>query len=283
MHPEKRDIREYVHGGKAAVENKQLAEHLEICEFCSEYAEEIRLQAESLEAAKQEPPGTKAERLKQQIISQAFPPSQIHLQELRSEKLVANQLAADGQEVSPRWEHLKTLYCESPDVVLRLTRDTEMARDYLHVIADDSSLYAHVMVSVPDKDLSVITDAGGRADIETGLVERAGDAAWQIHLPDAVFSLETLDYDPDKTEYQKEAVLTTGNADRIRITFEGKTVGKQFSIEILQLDGRDDFEPVQVIMMADEVIDSWRAGPGADKKVTLKSPARTIKFRLFYS
>ena len=165
MHPEKRDIREYVHGRKTASTDKQLAEHLEVCEFCAEYAEEIRAQMESLEAAKQEPPGTKAERMKQRIISQAFPPSLIHLQELHSEEPASNQLAADGQQVSPRWEHLKTLFCESPDVVLRLTRDTEMARDYLQVIADDSSLYAHVMVSVPDKDLSVITDANGRADI----------------------------------------------------------------------------------------------------------------------
>ncbi|MEW6411080.1 MAG: hypothetical protein AB1483_01255 [Candidatus Zixiibacteriota bacterium] len=282
MHPNKDEIKQYILGELSNGGRQQIARHLETCEFCRELADDIRLEVSALRESEKRGIPMAAESMKKKLSWQAFGPKVITLRELHAASVLAGQLAADGKAAKPKLEHLKTLYCESPDVVLRLMRDTELSKDYLQVIAEDSSLYAHIMVDVPERELSVVTDEQGHAEIEPGMVDRAGDSAWQLHLPDAVFTLEALDFDPDKTIYEKETILTTENDDRIKITFEGKTVGKKFTIEILQLDGRPDFDPVRVVMMADGVVDTWRAGPQMGRKITLKDRARKIIFRLFH-
>jgi len=283
LHPDRDDIKGLVVGALSGEAKRQLEEHMASCEFCREFAEDYRLQIESLKQAGQQPPPTGLDKLKERLWQQTAGIKMIRLSELKPQTAPASRLAADGRASRPRWQHLRTFYSESPEVVLRLMRDNEESRDYLQVIADDSSLYSFVAVDMPGGDVRLVTDENGCADIQPGLLDKAGDAAWQIRLPDAVFLLETLDYDPDKTESVKETILSTENDDKIRVVFEKKTEGKKISIEILQLDGRTDFDQVQVVLTADDTVNCWKATPKLGRTVTVTDKIKTINLRLFHS
>jgi hypothetical protein len=125
-------------------------------------------------------------------------------------------------------------------------RDFDRGHDYLQLISDDPALSSHIMVQIPQLQKEFITDENGRAEIDASVLDKPDQLSWQIRMPDAVFSLEPLVYDPNKTEYSKDIVLTTEKQDKIKVTFEGKTEGKQISIRILELDGRTDFGVVRV-------------------------------------
>ena len=71
---------------------------------------------------------------------------------------------------------------------------------------------------------------------------------WQVKLPDAVFDLEPLLYDPDRALYTDGTVLESPDGDRVQVLLEGKTEGKLITIRVLELDGSPDYEPIRVVV-----------------------------------
>jgi len=203
---------------------------------------------DSVSRAAEEAIPTKALQLADRLYKDALAGKIISLEPLLSEVSAPPlHLAADGdKEFTPHVQNLTTLCSESPEIILRVMRDLDKGQDYLQLISDNPALSARVMVQIPELKREFITDDNGQATLESGLPDAPEKLTWQIKMPEAVFSLEPLVYDPDKTEYAEDIILETQRKDKIKVTFEGKTEGKQISIRILELDGRTDFGRVKV-------------------------------------
>jgi hypothetical protein len=191
-------------------------------------------------------------------------------------------LAADGEgEFSPPVVNIATFFSDNPEVVLRVMRDTEEKRDYLQLVSADPSLVSNVLVRIPEQDKEFLTDSSGKAEITGIPTEDLEELGWQIKMPDAAFSLETLAYDPDSVEYRREIVLETEQNDRIRVSFEGKTEGKQIAISILELDGKTEFDSVRVILSQNDIAETRSITPSQIATFNLSDKVNTIKIRLF--
>jgi len=190
-------------------------------------------------------------------------------------------LAADSPDDTPMCVScLATLYSDDPEIVVQLMRDPERG-DYLHAISDDPGLVAGVMIQLPDLDLEFVTDDSGHAFGIALPPEALTMHSWQVKLPDAVFDLKPLAYDPEHPEYSKEAVLETDKGDRVRIVFEGIAQGKQIELQILELDGRTDFDDCTMHISQAENATVLRASRDADVRFDIANPKQPIKIRIF--
>ncbi|GAG32294.1 unnamed protein product, partial [marine sediment metagenome] len=232
-----------------------IAEHLESCQFCREYCENCRQYQQCIVDSASDKIPERAVLLADRLFAAASRGQIIHLSSLTTTHTSASVLlAADGErKPGSKIRNLATLYSETPEVVLRVMRDFDHGYDYVQLIADDPNLTSHVMVQIPRSDQEFITDADGKAVIDKDIEDGFETSNWQIKMPDAVFSLEPLTYDPDRVEYAKEMTLETNQHDRIEVRFEGKTEGKQISIRIIELQGQTDFDTVRVSVTQDNL------------------------------
>ena len=248
MHPSAKELRRFIENRLDEPSAGRVREHLGECEFCREFCDSYQLFLDSISRAAGEAIPAKALQLADRLYKDALAGKIISLEPLLSEVSAPPlHLAADGEkEFAPHVQNLTTLCSESPEIILRVMRDLDKGQDYLQLISDDPALSARVMVQIPELKWEFITDESGRATLESGLPDDPEKLTWQIKMPEAVFSLQPLVYDPNKTEYAEDIILETEKKDKIKVTFEGKTEGKQISIRILQLDGKADFDSVKV-------------------------------------
>jgi hypothetical protein len=266
IHPPREKLTAFVRQQLADRESEQIAQHLDDCEFCREFCDDYRLLQQSMTAAEREEITLEAATLAERLHREALTGKTISLNALRSEAgEPVLPLAADGErQDGTTADQTLTLYSEQPEVVLRVVRGSQPSDNYLQLISDDSSLVSHVLVQAPQLDEEYLTDEQGRADLGSPPPELTDDLKWQIKMPDAVFDLEPLAYDPNKTEYSQQIVLETEKQDKIEVTFEGKTEGKKLSLRIIALEGSSDFGEVTV------VVDRQRSDVSADDPATFE-------------
>lgn len=283
MHPLKQKLKYFVDNKLDEAAFEEVEKHLKICQFCQEFVDDYKLLMASVDKAADEELPQRALALAEQLYQDGLKGKIIPLTPLGTEeKATALLLAADGkQEFRPRVKNLTTLCSENPDIVLRVMRDTDKGEDYLHLISDDPALSSNVMVQIPELNREFITDNHGRAILENIELEKLEQLKWQVKMPDAVFSLEPLIYDPDKTEYGSDIILETEKHDRIKVTFEGKTEGKQIAIEILELEGVSNFGQVKVILTQKESLVTRNAVPKSPITFRLEDNKAVINIRLF--
>jgi len=285
MHPTQEELRGFV-GQKLTDPDRQkeIADHVESCEFCSELCDNYRQLTQPPEFSRQEPLPEKLQRLGDRLYDDALRSSVIDLRPLTAPGTApsGSLLVADGSADSrSRVHNIATLCSENPELVLRVMRDPEEGGDYLQLLAEDPSLAAHVMVQVPELGKEFVTDANGRADVDLGRAENLEQLKWQIKMPEAVFSLEPLEYDPDKVEYAGEIVLETDRHDRVEIRFEGRTEGKQLAIKVVELDGRSDFGPIKIAITQKNRSDILSAQAGVPIDFVPIDSDTTINIRLY--
>ena len=285
MHPEKSELRAFLDQELADPRRaEEVKAHIEVCEFCSEFCADYRQLTESLEHPENDQLPDKLQQLAGRLYDDALRDSLIDLKPLISgggERSVS-YLAADGSSDDRSGvRNLATLCSENPEVVLRVMRDPDRGGDYLQLLAEDDRLAAHVMVQLPELDREFITDAEGRADLDLTEVGDLEQLKWQIKMPDAVFELEPLKYDPDKTEYAEEITLETDRHDLIEIRFEGKTEGKQLSIRVVELDGRADYEQTKVAVTQQDGPAIQTIAPGQSIAFGPIDSDTTINIRLY--
>lgn len=285
MHPTQEELRGFVDQKLTDPDRqKEIADHVESCEFCSELCDNYRQLTQPPEFSQQEPLPEKLQRLGDKLYDNALRSSVIDLRPLTapgttpSGSLLVADGSADGRS---RVHNIATLCSENPELVLRVMRAPEEGGDYLQLLAEDPSLAAHVMVQVPELGKEFVTDANGRADVDLGRADNLEQLKWQIKMPEAVFSLEPLEYDPDKVEYAEEIVLETDRHDRVEIRFEGKTEGKQLAIKVVELDGRSDFGPVKIAITQENRSDILSAQAGVSIEFGPIDSDTTINIRLY--
>ncbi len=277
MHPDKNKLIEYIEGSLDAGSIDLIKSHLVFCEFCREFCDDYNSLIGSLARANSEIVPQAAWEMAKRLYEQAFGAKVIPLILLRVGNKAEGKvhlLAADGNgSPSQGVINLATLYSEEPELVLRLMRDSERNENYLQLIGEIPSQVAHVMVQIPELDRDFITDKHGRARIMGDFPEKYDQLKWQVRLPDSVFELEPLQYDPDKVEYSKDILLETEKGDKVRIGFQGKTEGKQIVIQILELDGKPDFGNIRAIIARQNEHQIFEARPG--KSIILDATPNT--------
>ena len=279
LHPPRERLIAFVEKRLEQAEVESIRQHLEDCEFCREFSDDYRMLHESLRAAEQEELPPEAQTLANRLYHAALAGRVIPLKILGpgadGHEL---PLAADGeQQAKPSPDRALTLYSEDPEIVLRIMSGPQPDDNYLQLISEDAGLVSQVLIRAPQLDREFVTDEQGRAELGSPPPVLTDDLKWQIKMPDAVFDLEPLAYDPEKTEYSRQIVLATDKQDKIEVTLEGKTEGKKLSLRIIALEGRTDIGRVTV------VIDRQRSdiASGDPAVFDLVDPDRTISIRLF--
>jgi len=280
MHPSQEELKKYIDNPADSPNQVGIAAHIIKCEFCQEFCDNYQLYRESIKKASRENIPEKFQKLADRIFSDSLKGKIIYLQPL-GESPASFALAADGEKKRPGIVNLAELCSEEPELILRVMRDNTKGHDYLQLISNDPKVASHVLVQIPDIEKEYLTDNEGRAILDESLIADVSHLKWQIKMPDAVFSLKPLVYDPDAVEYKKDVVLETEKDDKIQVTFEGKTEGKQISIRILQLEGKTEFDPVRVSVSQKGISQVKDVSP--DKKISfnIAKPNDEIKIRLF--
>ncbi len=285
MHPTREELLQFANQELTdPTRQKEIADHVKACEFCSEFCENYRQLMEPPEPLADEPLPEKLRKLADELHEAALRSATIDLKPLTGRVAApeVSYLAADSApEEQPGVRNIATLCSEFPEVVLRVMRDSREDRDYLQLLARDPRLAAHVMVRVPQLNREFVTDADGRAEIDLQRAENLEALKWQIKMPDAVFALEPLKYDPDKIEYAKEITLETDRHDRVNVRFEGKTEGKQLSIKVIELGGKTDFGPVRVSITQESQSGLLSAEPGKPVRFGPIDSDTTMNMRLY--
>lgn len=263
---------------------REIQSHIEDCDFCAEFCDNYQQLTEPLDVTGDDQLPEKISQLADKLHRAALLGATIELKPLANNTAAGTTitLAADGHDdASPASSGFFTLCSEDPEILLRVMCDPDRGGDYLQLLAEDERLTAHVMVRLPELDREFVTNADGRADLD---LTNAGDLArlkWQLKMPDAVFELEPLKYDPDKTEYAKEIRLETDRHDLIEIRFEGKTEGKQLSIKVVELDGNAAYEPVQIAVTQQDSPTIQTIAPGRSIAFGPIDSHTTINIRLY--
>ncbi len=281
MHPLRSKLRRYVDGTLGDTELREISAHIAECEFCREFCDDYRELINSLNA---EADTSEIGKLGDRLFSQAFPPKIIELKPVLDEPLKPKySLAADAEpEKRCGIYSLATLGSENPEVVLRVMRNADHNRDYLELLGADSQYVSNVLIEIPELGREVLTNAEGRADLETPLPEQVAGMKWRIKLPEASFSLSPLKYDPEKTEYAQEQILQTDRHDKVQIRFEGKTSGKKLSIRLLEIEGRKDFGPVRVVIAQKQISQSHLVDKtNQEIRFDMSDSSEEIHIRLF--
>ena len=283
MPPNEEELRCFVDGLLNEDDRRRIADHLTMCPLCREFCEEYRELLADLEATAEDAPPEAVSELAAGLHRQAVRGLIVPLRRLsETESEAPVRLAADA--VPPERsgvESLATLYSEDPEIVLLLMRDHDHGRDYLQLVTEDPEIAAHALIRAPELEREFVTDTGGRAEV-VDLPDRAWEtSSWQIKMPDAVFEMEPLVYDPDRTEHATSAVLTSDQDDRVEISLERKTEGKLLSVRVLQLDGRADFGPLRVDVSQGRDGQLRRLGPDEAVVFELSDPEAGISIRLY--
>ncbi len=294
-------IPDFLAGELSAEEAETVQQHLDQCQFCTEFADYVRSFEGSLRhlAAREGELHPDIEslvdfaRAPDLVAEQAQESIATHLSVCRACQSVADsvqavqaqtalgetiflssvmpdeigppdyRLAADGcDEFTPTVKCLATFYSESPEVVLRVIMDAGRDQAYLEVMASDPQDLAFAIIRCPELDHEYVTDSVGRAAIDLTGVTDVSSLSWQVQAAQAAFQLNLLECDPDKIEYADAMVLETDRGDTIEVSFVGKAIGKTISLKVLRLDGRSDYERLKVTLVHEHGSCFGMAEPG---------------------
>jgi hypothetical protein len=284
MHPTKADLKSFVENQLSDEHAREtITAHLKLCEFCREFCEDYRLLTDSLNSAASVELLPRALKLAERLHRQASTGRIISLVPLSTEVIPPPTLMAADSEpgFTPDVVCLATLYSEAPELILRLMRDRRQGSDYLQLIGSDAALVSNVLIEAPTRNRQFLTDQSGRVPLDAGALDDLQAEKWQIKMPEADFQLTPLVYDSERVEYASDVLLETDKNDQIKVTFAGKTEGKEITIQILKLNGSTDFKQVRVSLSQDNAGEVKTAA--GDRRVTfaINDRTSTIGIRLF--
>ncbi len=268
-HPTREAMMAWVDGrikGDAAAE---IGSHVDSCEFCREFCAEHRAYSDEYQLVRSEDMPGELEAVKAGLEEGFLAGRTIDLDVLEDGQSGAPALAADGKGDGIVVRRVTTHYSEDPEIVLLVVPGGENGAGHLQLLADDPSMSSGVMIRADGLDREFVTDSEGLARIEGEQISEPAVLKWQVKLPDAVFQLRPLVFDPDRTEATHETTLETHQGDRIQLTVERKTVGRRIGVRILELDGRTDFGKARVVISRQY-----------SHRIETASPDKTLQFEL---
>lgn len=284
MHPSRIELQRFIEDRQSdPTRHDQIAAHIVQCDICREFCDEYRQYIDFVTEAEKSGIPDNAQSVADKIFNSNAIASIIPLTPFeQTSSETAYHLAADGPPAkSPPLRAIATLFSEQPELVLKVMRHEPENRDTLHLISDDPSISAGVMISIPEIDLDVVTDENGEAVLDTTVPDSVAKMNWQVRLPDAVFTLEPFHYDPERTIAKKQVTFETKDNDRIEVHLEEKTEGNRIAIRVTQVGGRADYGQVRIVVGQSGRFESQLSQPDQPAVFGSLHPDQEIVIRLF--
>jgi hypothetical protein len=283
MHPSRTKLKAYVNGELEAHVAGDIKRHLDECLLCKELCENYRQFIDSLAESVYIEIPLKAKELADRLYRDAKPGNIIPLFALTIDDTDSSAnilLAADDAKEQLPVVNLATFYSEEPELVLRLMRDNNQQKDYLHLIGDDPNLVAGVLVQVPELDVEFLTDNMGRAYIDHINRTEINNLKWQIKLPTAIFDFKPLTYNSDQSTFQKEYILETAD-NKVKIEISDRGDSNQIVIKVLEIKGIGNYGPLRAIISHGNHSKSFNILPEHILTFDIQDANDSIKIRLF--
>ena len=260
--------------------------HIEGCEFCQHLVDEVRQELNALAQGSDCAMPPQALVLRDMLFNRAMRGLKVNLIPLTDPAitLVHTVLAADGpRRRTPQIENVGEYYSANPEMVLRLMRSQPEERLWVQLIAENPALTSHVLLRLPELDCEFLTDESGCANMPNVPDNQLERLKFEVKLPELNLALDTLQYDPEKTEYSAETVLETSHHDRVRVTLEGKTEGHKLTLEFLELAGISSSDPVTAFAIKDNSIQRGTMTGAQTATFELRGDPKALTIRLFKS
>ena len=126
-----------------------------------------------------------------------------------------------------------------------------------------------------------VTDESGHATLGERSQQNWDELKWQVKMPDAVFDLEPLAYDPEAVQSSTDSILKTDAGDRIQVTLEDRAESKRITIRGLEVDGVSDFDAIRVVVSQENSRQLKQVGPNRSVAFEITDPHGAINIRLF--
>jgi len=276
MHPSPTELRQFANSGaEARAEYTEIGRHFETCPQCREYVELIEEWNRGSQSVPAASPAAQvvAERAFAGAVDAAsrVVPRIIELIPLTSQSdPLPVRLAADGHP--PRrtdrpvegLEHAATLYAADPELVLRVMRDRRTGEELLHLIGTDPDLTSNVLIHIVEPSLDFMTDGQGVAHLGPHRLQNPETLHWQVRLPEAVFGLSPLQYNPEQPGAKREFELETDADNRIRVALESRTEGMMLHLTLLRIGGSENLQRARLVITQ---------GPSGARTVEARGPA----------
>lgn len=279
MHPLREELNRFVEGLETA--HSTIA-HIRECEFCKTYCERYKLLLSEIDSV-----GVIDREDISEIASSIFAgkslPNIIYLSPFHRNTLPGQRiLAADGERANePVLQNLATWYSQEQDIVVRVMRDTERAVDYLQVIAQDESQMSHVLIESANAQLTYVTDKQGKVEFGLRQVEDLASIRWQIRLPEAVFQLDSLSYNPERVKSETDTILESPGGDKVSIKLQEKSEGKEIIVRVLALDGNAQYQHARVAITSKSGTEVKHVTPNDTLKFALVDANTEIGIRIY--
>lgn len=279
MHPLREELNRFVEGQETAA---SVVAHIRNCEFCSLYCERYELLLSEIDSAESIDREALSE-IASSIFAGKSLPKIIYLSPFHRNTLPGQRiLAADGERANePVLQNLATWYSQEQDIVVRVMRDTEHRVDFLQVIAPDESLMSHVLIESPDSQLTFVTDGQGKVEFGLQQVDDFASIKWQIRLPEAVFRLDALTYDPNRVKSESDTILESPGGDKVSIVLQEKAEGKEIIVRVLALDGNEQYQHARVAITSKSGTEVKHVTPNNTLKFSLVDANTEIGIRIF--
>jgi len=273
MHPSPTELRQFANSGaEARAEYTEIGRHLETCPQCREYVELIEEWNRGSQSVPASSPAAQvvAERAFAGAVDAAsrVVPRIIELIPMSFESMpVPFRLAADGRPPGrpiEGLEHAATLYAADPELVLRVMRDRRTGEELLHLIGTDPDLTSNVLIHIVEPSLDFMTDGQGVAHLGPHRLQNPETLHWQVRLPEAVFALSPLQYNPEQPGAKREFELETDADNRIRVALESRTEGMMLHLTLLRIGGSENLQRARLVITQ---------GPSGARTVEARGPA----------
>jgi len=294
MHPSPIELRQFANSdAEARTQSTEIGRHLVSCPLCREYVELIEEWNRGSQSVQASFPAAQA------VAEHAFAgavdaasravPRIIELIPLAFQsEPVPVRLAADGHP-PPRadhpiegLEHAATLYAADPELVLRVMRDRRTGEELLHLIGTDPDLTSNVLIHIVEPSLDFMTDGQGVAHLGPHRLQNPESLHWQVRLPEAIFALSPLQYNPEQPGARRQFELETDAENRIRVELESRTEGIMLHLTLLRIGGSETLQRARLVITQGALMSQTVEAKGpATCTVTGLSATEPIGIRVF--
>ncbi len=147
----------------------------------------------------------------------------------------------------------------------------------MFLVHEDPAMYRNVLVRPFGLEREFLTDPQGR--INLGKIDWPTPDLYtaDVRLPLALFTLSPLDL----SERQQSATLTSANGDQIRVVLSDSERSKRVEIEILNLTGLAEQNPIRVAVREGDSSDIVLLSAGGSKRATVGNLKAVAPIEIF--
>lgn len=157
-------------------------------------------------------------------------------------------LRADSNINDP-FENLGVLVTEDQEVLVRVMRNTDTKEVTLHLIAESTEKYRHVLVRIPSLEGEYTSDEHGRVSLGRVILPSRDELSVEVQTPRATFELASLEFPQDKVVAQTEVVLTNEQNDSIRVEFIPADLRYTMKVHLLTLREEGEKSHLRVLVV----------------------------------